>query len=190
MGKIVVSENVTLDGIVQDPTGEEGLDGGGWFGRVGEKNIEAWGKIAYDEARHAEALLFGRRSYEWFAKKWTSRSGEFADRLATLPKYVVSSTMEDPRWNNSTVLKGDVVSQVSKLKQSREGEIVLYASSQLVHALLKHDLVDELRLTIYPFVIGVGERLFGATSDTTSLRLVETRNIGDSLVYLRYDIAR
>jgi dihydrofolate reductase len=112
----------------------------------------------------------GRRSDEWFAARWRSRSGEWADRLNSLPKYVVSSTLEDPKWTNSTVLKGDVVSEVSKLKQELNGEIVVYASTQLVHTLIEHDLVDELRLMIYPVVLGAGERLFGETSDKKTMK--------------------
>jgi dihydrofolate reductase len=148
MGKIVISENVSLDGVVQDPTGEEGFRYGGWFFQVGDKDREEWAKIELDEALGAEALLLGRRSDEWFAARWTSRSGEWAERLNSLPKFVVSSTLEDPAWNNSTVLKGDVVTEVSKLKQELEGEIVVYASRQLARTLMEHDLVDELRLTV------------------------------------------
>jgi len=145
MGKIVVTENVSLDGVVQDPTGDEGFKHGGWFGQIGEKDREEWAKVEFDEALGAEALLLGRRSYEWFAARWPSRSGEWADRLNSLPKYVVSPTLVDPDWNNSTVLKGEVVSEVSRLKQELDGEIVVYASRQLVRTLLEHDLVDELR---------------------------------------------
>ena len=165
MGKIVVTENVSLDGVVQDPTGDEGFKHGGWFGQIGEKDREEWAKVEFDEALGAEALLLGRRSYEWFAARWPSRSGEWADRLNSLPKYVVSPTLVDPDWNNSTVLKGEVVSEVSRLKQELDGEIVVYASRQLVRTLLEHDLVDELRLMVYPVVLGAGERLFGETGD-------------------------
>ena len=138
-------------------------------------------KVTLDEALGAEALLLGRRSYEWFAARWPSRSGELADRLNSLPKYVVSSTLEDPGWNNSTVLKGDVVDEVSKLKQELDGEIVVPASFQLVHTLIEHDLVDELRLKIFPVVLGAGERLFGETSDKKPMRLVATRTLGDGV---------
>src|SRR5262245_58819872 len=153
MGKIVFSENVSLDGIVQDPSGDEGLRVGGWIGRVGDRGREEAAKVLLDEALRAEALLFGRRSYEIFAKRWPSRSGELADRLNSLPKYVVSSTLVDPDWNNSTVLKGEVVAEVTKLKQELEGEIVVYASFQLLRTLMEHNLVDELRLMIYPVVL-------------------------------------
>jgi dihydrofolate reductase len=148
MGKIVVSENVSLDGVVQDPTGEEGFTHGGWFGQI--KDRPEVGKHALDEALGAEALLLGRRSYEFFAARWPSRSGKLADRLNSLPKYVVSSTLEDPGWNNATVLKGEAVSEVSKLKQELDGDIVVLASFQIVHALMEHDLVDELRLKVFP----------------------------------------
>src|SRR5437588_7393054 len=163
MGKIVVSENVTLDGVVQDPAGDEGFKVGGWIGAI--KDRPQLNQLALDEALGAEALLLGRRSYEWFAARWPSRSGEWADRLNSLPKYVVSSTLVDPDWNNSTVLKGEVVNEVSKLKQELDGEIVVYASCQLVRTLMEHDLVDELRLMVYPVVLGGGERLFAETND-------------------------
>ncbi|HZA12532.1 dihydrofolate reductase family protein [Mycobacterium sp.] len=190
MGKIVISENVTLDGVVQDPTGDEGFRLGGWFGRVGNRDREEWAKVALDEALGAEALLLGRRSYEWFAERWPSRSGEWADRLNSLPKYVVSSILEDPDWNNSTVLKGDAVDEVSKLRREFNGDIVIYASLQRVHTLIQHDLVDELRLMIYPFVLGGGARLFGETTGQNSMRLVDTRAVGDGLAFLTYQPVR
>jgi dihydrofolate reductase len=190
MGKIVISENVSLDGVVQDPTGDEGFRHGGWFGQIGDKDREEWAKVELHEALGTEALLLGRRSYAWFAARWPSRRGEWADRLNSLPKYVVSSTLEDPDWNNSTVLKGDVVNEVSKVKQELDGEIVVYASRQLVHTLMEHDLVDELRLMVYPVVLGAGERLFGETSDEKSIRPLDTRTVGESLVYLTYEIVR
>jgi dihydrofolate reductase len=190
MGKIIVSENVSLDGVVQDPTGEEGFRHGGWFGQVGDKDREEWAKVALDEAVGAEAFLVGRRSYEFLATRWPSRRGELADRLNSIPKYVISSTLVDPNWNNSTVLKGEVLDEVSKLKQGLDGEIVVPASGQLVHTLMEHDLVDELRLMVYPFVLGAGERLFGETSDKKSIRPINTRIVGDSLVYLTYELVR
>jgi hypothetical protein len=131
MGKIVWSTNVTLDGVVQDPDGEEGFPRGGWFGQFGGRDLQEWAKLETAEALGAEALLLGRRSDEWFAARWTDRPGEWADRLNSLPKYVMSSTLEEPKWGNSTVLKGDAVSEVSKLKQELDGEIILYASYQL-----------------------------------------------------------
>ena len=190
MGKIVISENVSLDGVVQDPTGEEGFRHGGWFNQIGDKDREEWAKVELDEALGAEALLLGRRSDEWFAARWPSRTGEWADRLNSLPKYVVSSTLQEPKWTNSTVLKGDVVTEVSKLKQELAGDIVVSASIQLVHTLIEHDLVDELRLMIYPVVLGAGERLFGETSDKKPIRLAGSRTVGDGLALLTYEIVR
>jgi dihydrofolate reductase len=190
MGKIVISENVSLDGVVQDPMGDEGFRHGGWFGQIGDKDREEWAKVEFDEALGTDALLLGRRSYEWFAARWPSRSGEWADRLNSLPKYVVSSTLVDPDWNNSTVLKGEVVTEVSKLKQQLDGDIVVYASRQLVRTLMEHDLVDQLRLMVYPVVLGAGQRLFGETSDKKSIRLLYTRTVGDGLAYLTYELAR
>ena len=187
MGKIVISQNVSLDGVVEDPTGDEGFRHGGWFDRMGDKDREAWAKVEFDEAVRAEALLLGRRSDEYFGTRWSARSGEWADRLNSLPKYVVSSTLVDPVWDNSTVLKGDVVTEVSKLKQELDGEIVVYASRRLVRTLMEHDLVDELRLIVFPVVLGAGERLFGETSDKTPLRLLDTRTVGDGLAFLTYE---
>jgi dihydrofolate reductase len=187
MGKIIVSENVSLDGVVQDPTGEEGFRLGGWFGQFGAKDFEEWAKVELDEALRAEALLLGRRSDEWFAARWASRSGDWADRLNSLPKYIVSSTIDKARWTNATVLKGDVVTEVSKLRQELDGDIVVYASTRLVHTLMEHDLVDELRLTVYPVVLGTGERLFGETRDKKPMRLISTQTIGDNLAFLTYE---
>jgi dihydrofolate reductase len=163
MGRIVVSDNVSLDGVT---------------------------KLALDEALGTEALLLGRRSYEWFAARWPSRSGELADRLNSLPKYVVSSTLENPEWNNSTVLKGDVLNEVSLLKHELKGEIVVPASFQLVRTLMEHDLVDELRLKIFPVVLGAGERLFGETSDKKAMRLVDTQTVEGDILFLIYEPVR
>src|ERR671918_1617938 len=129
MGKIVVSDNASLDGVIQDPAGDEGFRLGCWVGQI--KDRQEVNNLTFDEALGTEALLLGRRSYEWFAARWPSRSGELADRINSLPKYVVSSTLEDPDWNNSTVLKGDPVKEISKLKQERNGELVVYGSFQL-----------------------------------------------------------
>jgi dihydrofolate reductase len=188
MGKIIMSDNVSLDGVVQDPAGDEGFRVGGWVGVIAGRPELA--KVTLDEALGTEALLLGRRSYEWLAARWPSRTGALADRLNSLPKYVVSSTLEDPDWNNSTVLKGDVVTEVSKLKQELNGEIQVPASFQLTRTLIEHDLVDELRLKIFPVVLGAGERLFGETSDKKPMRLVDTRTIGDGLVFLSYAFVR
>src|SRR5262247_4083007 len=185
MGKIVVSENVTLDGVIQDPAGDEGFRYGGWVGLI--SNNPQLGKLALDEALGQKAFLLGRRTYDWFAARWPSRSGELADRLNSMPKYVVSSTLEDPDWNNSTVLKGDVLYEVSKLKQELDGEIVVPASFQLVRALMEHDLADELRLKIYPVVLGAGKRLFGETSDKKPMRLVDTQTVDGDVAFLTYE---
>jgi dihydrofolate reductase len=190
MGKIVISTNVSFDGIVQDPDGLEGFRLGGWFGQFGGKDLEEWAKVEYEEALGTEALLLGRRSDEWFAARWLPKSGEWADRLNGLPKYVVSSTLQEPKWSNVTVLTGDVVSEVTKLKQELDGDIVVYASYQLGRTLIEHDLVDELRLFVYPVVLGAGERLFGETSDKKPLRLVEAKTVGDGLVFLTYEFVR
>jgi len=188
MGTIVVSENVSLDGVIQDPAGDEGFRVGGWVGLI--KDSPQLNKLALDEALDAEALLLGRRSYEWFAARWPSRSGALADRLNSLPKYVVSSTLEDPAWNNSTVLRGDPVAEVSKLKQELRGGILVPASFQLVRALIEQDLVDELRLKIFPVVLGAGKRLFGETSDKKPMRLVDTQTAGDGVAVLTYVAVR
>jgi dihydrofolate reductase len=188
MGKIVVSNNVTLDGVIEDPAGDEGFRHGGWVGLI--KDRPELNQLALDEALGAEALLLGRRSYEWLAARWPSRSGELADRLNSLPKYVVSSTLEHPDWNNSTVLKGDVLNEVSKLKHELKGEIVVPASFQLVRTLMDHDLVDELRLKIFPVVLGAGERLFGETSDKKPMRLVDIQTVEGDVVFLTYEPVR
>jgi dihydrofolate reductase len=188
MGRIVVSDNVSLDGVVQDPAGDEGFRVGGWVGLI--KDRPELTKLALDEALGTEALLLGRRSYEWFAARWPSRSGQLADRLNSLPKYVVSSTLENPDWNNSTVFRGDVLNEVSKLKHELEGEIVVPASFQLVRTLMEHDLVDELRLKVFPVVLGAGERLFGETSDKKAMRLIDTRTVEGDVVFLTYERVR
>jgi dihydrofolate reductase len=185
MGKIVISDNVSLDGVIEDPAGDEGFTRGGWVGRIAA--LPAVAQLALDEALGTEALLLGRRTYEWFAARWPSRSGELADRLNGMPKYVVSSTLEDPGWNNSTVLKGDVVNEVSKLKRELNGEINVPASFQLARTLIEHDFVDELRLKIFPVVLGAGERLFGETTDKKPMRLVDTQTVGEGIAFLTYE---
>ena len=188
MTKIIISENVSLDGVMEDPAGVEGFRLGGWYfqtdrGEDGER-------FTLDRTLGTEALLLGRRSYEFFAATWPSRGGELADKLNSLPKYVVSSTLEDPGWNNSTVLRGDVVDEVSKLRQELDGEIVVLGSAQLARTLIEHDLIDELRLMIYPVVLGAGARLFGTTSDQKPVRLVDTQRVGDGIAVLTYELVR
>jgi dihydrofolate reductase len=191
MGKIVMSgpQNVSLDGVVQDPDGEEGFRLGGWFTQFGGKDLEEWSKIALGEALLAEAWLLGRRSYEFFGARWRPRSGALADRLNSMPKYVVSSTLQEAGWNNSRILRGDVVTEVSKLKQELAGDIVVPASYQLGRTLIEHDLIDELRLVVFPVVLGAGERLFRETS-MKAMRLVGTKTIGDGLAFLTYQPVR
>jgi dihydrofolate reductase len=192
MGKIVMSgpQNLTLDGVVQDPDGAEGFGRGGWFVEFGGKDLEEWTKIALDDALRAEAWLLGRRSYEYFGSRWRSRTGALADRINAMPKYVVSSTLKEPDWANSTVLTGDVVTAAEKLKQELDGEIVIPASYQLGRTLIAHDLVDEFRLVVFPVALGAGERLFDETTGCKPMRLVEARVIGAGLVYLTYERAR
>jgi dihydrofolate reductase len=187
MGKIVISENVTLDGVVEDPSGDQGFEHGGWVGHVADRPAVAG--AALDDALGAEALLLGRGGYEFFAARWPSRTGELADRLNGLPKYVVSSTLEDPDWENSTVLKGDAVDEASKLKRDLDGEIVVIGSIQLARTLIEHDLADELRLTVFPVALGTGERLLAEIGDRKPMRLVGARN-GDDVAFLTYEPVR
>jgi dihydrofolate reductase len=189
MGKIAVSENITLDGVIQDPAGAEGFERGGWVGRIGDRGREEAAQVLLDEALASEAQLFGRRTFEFLAERWPSRSGAFADRFNEMPKYVVSSTLKDPDWNNSTVLAGDVVQEVSKLKDEIDGEIVIAGSIRLVRTLLENNLVDELRLMIYPVVLGAGERLF-KESDQQPVRLLSARTVDNDLAYLIYEFAK
>ena len=186
MGKIVVSTNASLDGVIQDPDGQEGFRHGGWFYESEAEDLAAWAALETDEALGAEALLLGRRSDAWFAQRWLSRTDPWADRLNNLPKYVVSSTLAEPRWSNATVLRGDVVHEVSTLRRELAGEILVYASYRLVRTLLAEDLIDELRLVVFPVVLGSGERLFGESSDKKALRLLGARTVGRGLALLTY----
>jgi dihydrofolate reductase len=180
MSKVVVSQFVTVDGVVEDPGGAEGFDRGGWafkFDRGPEGD-----KFKLDEVMEADALLLGRVTYEGFADAWPSRSGEFADKFNDMPKFVVSTTLEEAGWNNSTLIKGDVADEVSKLKEQPGGDILVNGSVQLVHTLMEHDLVDEYRLMVFPVVLGSGKRLFGEGSDTTALRSVDTKPVGECVI--------
>ena len=188
MGKIVVSDNVSLDGVVQDPAGDEGFRVGGWVGLI--KDRPELGKLALDEALGHRGPAAGSAELRWLAARWPSRSGELADRLNGLPKYVVSSTLEHPDWNNSTVPQGRRARRGLEAEARLEGEIVVPASFQLVRTLMEHDLVDELRLKIFPVVLGAGERLFGETSDKKAMRLVDTQTVEGDVVFLIYERVR
>lgn len=190
MARIIVSENVTLDGVVQDPTGEEGTPGGGWFAQVGPADRDAFGKAALDEALAADAFLVGRRTYGFLASRWPARTGALADRLNDIPKHVVSTTLREPTWTNTAVIRRDVVEQVASLKQRIDGAIVVPASFELVRTLLEHDLVDELTLTVYPVVVGAGERLLDRITGRVSLQLLDNRTLGDHLTRATYRIVR
>jgi dihydrofolate reductase len=187
MGRIVVTEFVSLDGVMEGPGGDNDFVRGAWsfeFDRGGEGD-----QFKLEETRDSEALLLGRRTYEGFAQAWPERDGEFADKFNSMPKYVVSATVSDPDWNNSTVLEGDVVEAVSKLRSERDGNIVVHGSAQLVQTLVENGLVDELRLMVFPVVLGTGKRLFGDTSDKRALRLTESKVVGDGVAILVYEAA-
>jgi dihydrofolate reductase len=184
MGRIVVTEFVSLDGVMEDPGGSENFKYGGWTFEISRGDEGDQFKL--DEAFESEALLLGRITYEGFADAWPSRTGDFADKFNSMPKYVVSSTLRDPAWDNSTVLDGDLVESVTKLKQDLDGDIVVHGSAQLAQALLDYDLVDELRLMVFPVVLGDGKRLFGATSDKKPLQLKSSQTVGDGVAILIY----
>ena len=187
MGRIVVTEFVSLDGVIEAPGGGEDFKHGGWTFEIDRG--EEGDKFKLDEALEAEALLLGRVTYDGFAAAWPSVEGEFADKFNSMPKYVVSSTLDEAEWNNSTVLEGDVVAEVSALRQELDGDIVVHGSAQLVQTLLEHELVDELRLMVFPIVLGTGKRLFGDTSDKKRLRLTDSRTVGDGIAILIYEAA-
>ena len=187
MGRIVVTEFVSLDGVIEAPGGGEDYRHGGWTFEIDRG--EEGNKFKLDETLEAKAQLLGRVTYEGFAAAWPSREGEFADKFNAMPKYVVSSTLQEAEWNNSTVLSGDVAEQVAKLKDEVEGTILVAGSAQLVQALLEHDLVDELRLMVFPVVLGEGKRLFGEVSDKKPLRLADSKVLGDGIALLTYEPA-
>jgi dihydrofolate reductase len=184
MAKIIVTEFVSLDGVMEDPGGAEDYKHGGWTFEIGMG--DDGGKFKLDETNESDALLLGRRTYEGFAAAWPSREGEFADKFNSMPKYVVSSTLENPEWNNTHVLKGDVADEVAKLKRDQEGTIVVHGSGQLAQTLIENDLVDQLNLMVFPVVLGTGKRLFTETSDKKRLELVESRPVGNGCVVLVY----
>ena len=183
MGKIVVTEFISLDGVMEDPGGSESFKHGGWTFEVDRGEGMAF---KLEETMATDALLLGRVTYEEFAKAWPSREGEFADKLNSLPKHVVSSTLERPAWNNSSVLKGDLADEVAKLKERYDGDIVVHGSAQLAQALIEHDRVDELRLMVFPVALGSGKRLFGASADKKRFELVDTRTVGEGVLVLTY----
>ena len=187
MGRIVVTEFVSLDGVMEDPGGAEDFKYGGWSFEI--ERGEEGDRFKLDEALNADALLLGRKTYDGFAEAWPSRDGEFADKFNSMPKYVVSSTLKDPEWTNSTVLDGDLAEDVSKLRQEVDGEIVVHGSAQLVQALVDEGLVDELRLMVFPVVLGAGKRLFGETSYKRRLRLADSKTVGDGVAILTYEPA-
>ena len=182
MGKVVVSQFISLDGVVEDPGGSEEFDRGGWafeFDRGTEGD-----EFKLEEVMASNALLLGRVTFEGFARAWPSRDGEFADKFNNMPKYVVSTTLKDPEWNNSTVIAGDVAEAVAELKRDVDGDILVNGSVQLVQTLVEHDLVDEYRLMVYPTILGAGKRLFGETSDAATLRLVDAKPAGETLILI------
>jgi dihydrofolate reductase len=187
MGRIIVTEFVSLDGVMQDPGGDSKWKHAGWSFKIGRG--EDGDKFKFDETRDTEALLLGRVTYEGFAKAWPSVPGEFGDMFNNMPKYVVSSTLEKADWKNSTILKGDMEKEVSELKKRVKGNIVVHGSARLVQTLLEHDLVDELRLMVYPVILGSGKRLFGDTTDKKSLKLKESRTVGDGVAILIFEKA-
>jgi dihydrofolate reductase len=187
MGRIVVTEFISLDGVTEDPGGAEDFKYGGWSFEI--PRGEEGDKFKLDETMTSEALLLGRVTYEGFAKAWPTREGEFADKFNSMPKYVVSSTLNDPEWTNTTVLEGDLAAEVARLKEQHDGDVVVHGSMQLVEELLENDLVDELRLMVYPVVLGSGKRLFGATSDKKPLKLRDSQVVGDGVAILVYERA-
>jgi dihydrofolate reductase len=186
MARIVITEFVSLDGVMEDPGGAESFKHGGWSFQYdyGEGN-----QFKMEEVGNSDALLLGRVTYEGFARAWPSREGEFADKFNGMPKYVVSKTLDRADWNNTTVLRGDVVDEVSKLRQAPGGDIYVHGSRSLAQALIEHDLVDELHLMVFPVVLGTGKRLFGDTSDKKRLRLTDSKVVGDGIAVLTYQRA-
>jgi dihydrofolate reductase len=187
MGKIVVTEFVSLDGVMEDPGGAEDYKHGGWTFEIDRG--EEGDKFKLDETFEAEAQLLGRVTYEGFADAWPSREGDFADKFNAMPKYVVSSTLGEPEWNNSTVLRGDLVAEITKLKSEVDGVILVAGSAQLVQGLIEHDLVDELRLMVFPVVLGSGKRLFGDVIEKKPLQLTDSKTVGAGVALLTYEPA-
>jgi dihydrofolate reductase len=187
MGRIVVTEFISLDGVIEDPGGAEDFKYGGWSFEI-DRGDEG-NQFKLDETLASEALLLGRVTYEGFAAAWPQREGEFADKFNDMPKYVVSSTLKDPEWKNTTVLDGDLEQAVSKLRESHDGDVVVHGSARLVRWLLERDLIDELRLMVFPVALGTGLRLFDETSDKKTLRLTDSKTVGDGVTILVYEPA-
>ncbi len=185
MGRIVVTEFISLDGVVEDPGGAEKFRHGGWAFEI-ERGAEG-DAFKLDETRGSDALLLGRNTYEGFADAWPQRDGEFADKFNAMPKYVVSATLEAPDWNNTTVVGTDPVAAAERLKQDIDGEIVIHGSVSVVQALLEAGLVDELRLMVYPVVLGDGKRLWDSLSDKRTLRLKDSATVGEGVSILVYE---
>jgi len=185
MGRIVVSDNVSLDGVIEDPVGDGGFSRGGWVGLI--KDRPQLAQVTLDEVLRTDAMLMGRRTYEWFAGRWPSRTGALADRLNSIPKYIVSSTLQDPEWNNARVIKGDLLDEVSKLRRLVSGDVVISASYRIARTLVENDLVDELRLKVFPVVLGAGDRLFGETTGKRPMRLVDVRTLDGDTASLTYE---
>jgi dihydrofolate reductase len=188
MGKIVVTEFISLDGVIEDPGGAEDFKHGGWSFQFNRG--EDGGQFKLDETARSDALLLGRVTYDGFAAAWPSREGEFADKLNAMPKYVVSSTLHAPEWNNTTVLEGELAEAVSKLRGEYERDIVVHGSGRLVQTLLEQDLVDELRLMVFPVVLGAGKRLFGDTPDKLAWQLKESKVVGEGVMIAVYERGR
>jgi dihydrofolate reductase len=180
MGKLVVTQFITVDGVVEDPGGSEDFERGGWAFRF-DRGPEG-DKFKMDEVMASEALLLGRVTYEGFAEAWPSRTGDFADKFNEMAKHVVSSTLKDPEWNNTTVIDGDVGDAVRGLKEQADGDILVNGSVQLVGSLVDEGLVDEFRLMVFPTVLGAGKRLFGETTAPVSLELTSSMPAGETLV--------
>jgi dihydrofolate reductase len=182
MARLVVSQFITADGVVEDPGGSEKFERGGWAFKF-ERGPEG-DKFKLDEVMASDVLLLGRTTYEGFAQAWPSRTGEFADKFNGMAKYVVSSTLSDPEWNNSHVISGDVAAAVAKIKEQHEGDILVNGSVQLVQTLVENGLVDEYRLMVFPVILGSGKRLFGETSESKPLKLVSSQQAGETLIQI------
>jgi dihydrofolate reductase len=187
MGRIVVTEFISVDGVIEDPGGSEDFKHSGWSFEISRGDDGDQFKL--DETMASEALLLGRVTWEGFAEAWPARTGEFADKFNNMPKYVVSSTLSDPDWTNTTVLKGDLAEAVSEVKGRHDGDIVVHGSAQLARELLERDLVDALHLMVFPVVLGTGKRLFGDTTDKKLLKLSDSKLVGDGVAIMVYSRA-